>query len=81
MHFIVYSVFYSVNSHQHVSAAIAAIFSVMLILQQYKGTNVISCVTFNALQLKSSPPHPMPSHVLVNFHGFPPGCGDSVADF
>jgi len=22
-----------------------------------------------------------PSHVLMNFRGFPPGCGDSVADF
>ena len=26
-------------------------------------------------------PPPMPSHVLTNFRGFPPGCGDSVADF
>ena len=24
---------------------------------------------------------PMPPHVLRNFSGFPPGCGDSVADF
>ena len=23
----------------------------------------------------------MPPHVLTNFRGFPPGCGDSVADF
>ena len=23
----------------------------------------------------------MPPHVLMNFLGFPPGCGDSVADF
>ena len=23
----------------------------------------------------------MPQHVLMNFRGFPPGCGDSVADF
>ena len=23
----------------------------------------------------------MPPHVLLNFRGFPPGCGDSVADF
>ena len=23
----------------------------------------------------------MPPHVLMNFRGFPPGCGDSVADF
>jgi hypothetical protein len=43
MHFNVYDVFYSPNSHQHVSAAFAAIFRVML-LQEYKGTNMISCV-------------------------------------
>ena len=24
---------------------------------------------------------PMPPHVLMNFRGLPPGCGDSVADF
>ena len=24
---------------------------------------------------------PMPPHVLMNFRGFPPGCGDNVADF
>ena len=23
----------------------------------------------------------MPPQVLMNFRGFPPGCGDSVADF
>ena len=23
----------------------------------------------------------MPPRVLINFHGFPPSCGDSVADF
>jgi len=23
----------------------------------------------------------MPPHVLMNFRGFPPGCGDSAADF
>ena len=27
-------------------------------------------------------PHPqMPPHILMNFCGFPPGCGDSVADY
>jgi len=41
----VYDVFYSLTSHQHVLAVTEAIFSVMLILQDYKGTNVISCVT------------------------------------
>jgi len=40
----VYNVFYLVYSQQHVSAVIAAIFTVMLLLQQYKGTNVVSCV-------------------------------------
>ena len=24
---------------------------------------------------------PVPPHVLMNFRGFPPGCGDIVADF
>ena len=24
---------------------------------------------------------PMPPHVVMNYRGFPPGCGDSVADF
>jgi hypothetical protein len=35
------NVFYSQYSHQHVSAAIAAIFSVMLLLQEYKGTHLV----------------------------------------
>jgi hypothetical protein len=43
MHFNVYDVFYSQCSHQHVSADIAAIFKVIL-LQAYKGTDVVSCV-------------------------------------
>jgi len=43
MHSNVYDVFHSQCSHQHVSATIAAIFRVMLLLQEYKGTNVISC--------------------------------------
>jgi len=44
MHFKVYGVFYSQNSHQHVSAAIAAIFRVTLLLQEHNTTNVVSCV-------------------------------------
>jgi hypothetical protein len=44
MHLNVYNVFYSLNSHQHFSATTAAIFKVMLLLQEYKGTNVVSCV-------------------------------------
>jgi len=43
MHFSVYDVFYSLCSHQHVSAAIMAIFRVMLLLEEYQGTNVLSC--------------------------------------
>ena len=41
----VYDVFYSLTSHQHVSATIVVIIRVMLLLQEYKGTNVISCIT------------------------------------
>ena len=44
-HFSVFDVFYSQYSHQHVSTAIAASFRVMLLLQVYKGTDVVSCVT------------------------------------
>jgi hypothetical protein len=52
MHFSGYDVFYSQCSHQIVSAATAAIFRVMLLLQQYKGTNVVSCVDVTPQQLK-----------------------------
>jgi hypothetical protein len=44
MHYNVYDVFYSQFSRQHVSAAIEAIFRVMSLLQEYRGTNVVSCV-------------------------------------
>jgi hypothetical protein len=44
MYFNIYDVFYSKFSHQRVSAPIAAIFRVMLLLQEYKSTNVVSCV-------------------------------------
>jgi hypothetical protein len=44
MHFNVYDGFYSLHSHQQVSAVTAAIFSVMMLLQEYKVTNVGSCV-------------------------------------
>ena len=45
MHYNVYAIFYSQCSHQNVSATVAAIFKViLLLLQQCKGTNVISCV-------------------------------------
>jgi len=35
--FNVDDIFYSLCSHEHVSAAIAAIFRVILLLQEYKG--------------------------------------------
>ena len=44
MHFNVYDVFYSQFSCQTVSTSISAIFMVVLLLQQYKGTNVTSCI-------------------------------------
>ena len=44
MHFKVCGVFYSQFSHQHVSAAIAAIFRVTLLLQEHEGKNLVSCV-------------------------------------
>jgi hypothetical protein len=40
MYFKVYDVFYSLYSHQHVSAAIAAIFRVIL-LQEYNKMKII----------------------------------------
>jgi len=48
----VYGVFYSQYPHQHVSAAIAAILNVMWLLQQHKGTNMVSCVAVTTYQLK-----------------------------
>jgi hypothetical protein len=44
MHSDFHYVFYSLHSQQHVSAAIAAIFRVILLSQEYKVTNVVSCV-------------------------------------
>jgi hypothetical protein len=43
MDFNVFDVFYSQCFHQHASAAIIAIFRVMLLLQEYKGTDVVIC--------------------------------------
>jgi hypothetical protein len=44
MHSNVYDVFYSQFSYKYVSATIATIFSVMLILHEYKGTDVVGFV-------------------------------------
>jgi hypothetical protein len=41
MNFNVHDVYDLLYSHQPVSAAIAAIFRVMLLVQEYKGTNVV----------------------------------------
>jgi len=49
MRFNVHDVFYS---HQHVSAAIAAIFMLMLLLQEHDGTNAVSCVAVTPQQIK-----------------------------
>jgi len=51
MHFNDYDVFYSQFSHQHVSVAIAAIFRVIL-LQEFKGTNLVICIVVTPYQLK-----------------------------
>jgi hypothetical protein len=45
MHVDLYNVFYLLNSHQHVSVAILAIFRLMMLLEEYKSTNVVSCVS------------------------------------
>jgi len=52
MHYNVHDVFYSQCSHQILSAAFAAIFRVILLLQEYKGTNVIRRVAVTPQQLK-----------------------------
>ena len=39
---------YSIYSHQSVTAAIVAIFKVMLLLQEHSGTDVVSCVAVSA---------------------------------
>jgi len=51
MSFNIHDVFYLLYSHQHVSVAIAAIFRVIL-LQEYKYTNVVNCVAATSYQLK-----------------------------
>jgi len=51
MHFDVYDVFYSLNSHQRVSARIPAIIRVML-LQEYERTNFVNCVAATPQHVK-----------------------------
>jgi len=45
-----YDELYSQFSHQYVSVGIAAIFKIIL-LQDYKSTNLVSCVAVTPLQL------------------------------
>jgi len=47
MHVNAYEVLYSQRSHQHVSAAITAIFMVMFLLQEYKSKNLVNRVAIN----------------------------------
>jgi hypothetical protein len=42
---MMYSILFIVL-HLHISAAIMAIFRVMVLLQEYKCENLVSCVTF-----------------------------------
>jgi len=51
MHFNVHDVFCSLNSHQHVSTGIPAIFRMML-LQEYKSINFVNCVAVTPQHLK-----------------------------
>ena len=43
MHYNVYDVFYSLNSHQHVSAAIEVMFRVMILFATIHMYNMVSC--------------------------------------
>jgi len=52
MHVNIYDVFYSQCFHQPASVAIAAILRVILLLQECKCPNLVSCVTVNHEQVK-----------------------------
>ena len=47
----------------------------------FLGIPLKACVTLFLILSETIFFSPMPPHVLMNFRGFPPGCGDSVADF
>jgi hypothetical protein len=51
IHFSVYDVFYSLNSHKHVLATVAAIFRVILLLLEYIDINVVSCNNITTLKV------------------------------
>jgi hypothetical protein len=57
MHLIVYDVLYSLNSHQHVLATIAAIFRVMLLSQEYKSFNQYTTPSTHDLYNGLNSPH------------------------
>jgi hypothetical protein len=47
MHLNIYGVFYSQSSHQNIWTGIPAIYRVIL-LQEYKRTNLVNCITIIA---------------------------------
>ena len=53
MNFNVHDVYYLLYSHQPVSAAIAGIFSVMLLVQEYKGTSVVRLCHHHSITIKN----------------------------
>jgi hypothetical protein len=52
MHFNVYDVFYQLYSHQHVLAAIAAIYRVVM-LREYRGANVCQLYRRHSVTIKN----------------------------
>ena len=52
MHFNIYDVFYSQSPHQNVSAGIPFHLQGMLLLQEYKRTNVVKCVSHHFIPIK-----------------------------
>ena len=83
--FTVNSEIHSINTRQHTSLHQPT--SNFAGCQQgiyYSGVRVYNNLPSHIKQLSYDTKNffpPMPPHVLMNFHGFPPGHGDSVADF
>ena len=70
MHFNIYDQIYSKYAQQHVSAGLLAIFKAMLLSQQYKSTNVVSCVDYIYIYKCSKTHRVLPRIVMVqcDFH-------------
>jgi len=63
MHFKVYDVLYSLNSHQHVLATTVAIFRVMLLSQEHKSSNQYTTPsTHDLYNVLNSPHHYIKHH-------------------